>query len=86
MGRRTATAVIACASSASGFLAVSGMIPSRDAQQTMSMQQTMPATADSAAVAAGAPTLEGGSPPPQPPQFDVTTLPGVTAPLGFFGA
>jgi len=53
------------AASSQGYLAASGLIPSRDASRAARMQAE-------------------AAPPPSPPPFDVRTLPGVSAPLGFF--
>ena len=87
MARISAAAAIALgASSAQAYLAVSGLIPSRDSPQSMYASTAAVAGTGvdmqpEGADAAGA-SQDGG--PPQPPKFDVRALAGVTAPLGFF--
>ena len=79
-------AVLSLASGATGYFAVSGLIPSRDSRLIMASETDQMMTdvgLDTLTDAMDAAESAAGGPPP-PSAFDVKSLPGITGPLGFF--
>ena len=77
-------AVLSLASGATGYFAVSGLIPSRDSRLIMAENDQMMTDVGLDTLTDAMNAAEGASGGGPPPAFDVKSMPGVTGPLGFF--